>query len=505
MKKEQILVLVIVWTVLIGIGTGIWMLVISPVVAKNQEEAAKKEELQIIHQTSADSKYKINLNFALDSFSGYSIFRSEQFVEELANKRIKLNLVDDGADYKKRFALLENDEVQIAAFTVDALIKQSQKHCPVVIIGVIDETRGADAIVAYKTAIKNVDDLNSADVKFVLTMDSPSETLTRVVQTYFGLNNTNSNSFIQALNAEDVYQNYRSSKPDEKKAFVLWEPYVSKMLENPNTHVITNSSKFNGYMVDVIVANRDFLAKNRDICDDFMKAYFSALYFHRENMTQLILDDAKKTGTTLNQKQAEALVNGVVWRNTQENFIQFGLQKGKLQHIEDIIINLTNVLKKTKGIKNDPTNGSPNMLYYPEILGDLASSNFHPGSEIIREENLIPSLTDHQWSILTPVGTLDIPQLVFARGSDVLTDQAKVVLNDLVTSLNACPQYYLTIKGNAAKTGNLEANKKLAYKRAKSAEKYLLERGIEPNRVKAIGVEPAGTTSVVFILGQMPY
>ncbi len=49
----------------------------------------------------------------------------------------------------------------MAAFTVDALIKTTaqsgESSPPATIVALIDETRGADAMVAYKSAVKNVE------------------------------------------------------------------------------------------------------------------------------------------------------------------------------------------------------------------------------------------------------------------------------------------------------------------------------------------------------------
>jgi len=61
------------------------------------------------------------------------------------------------------------------------------------------------------------------------------------------------------------------------------------------------------------------------------------------------------------------------------------------------------------------------------------------------------------------------------------------------------------VRGNASLRGDPEANKKLAQDRAKTAEKYLTDGGIDSSRVRAVGVEPSGRTAVTFLLGEPPY
>jgi ABC-type nitrate/sulfonate/bicarbonate transport system substrate-binding protein len=508
MSKGKILVVSFVWLALLGSIVLSYKLLYVPHRNSQKAKADAEQKNKILTQTGDSSRYDIQINFALDSFSGYSVLRSKEFTEELAYKRIKLNLVDDSANYEQRIKALQSGEIQMAAFTVDALIKTCGTigELPATIVAIVDETRGADAIVAYKSAITNVDDLNNKSTKFVLTPDSPSETLSRVVMAHFNLSSLSNDSFVKCKDAEEVYKQYRKVKPSEKYAFVLWEPYVSKMLENPNMHKIIDSSQFKGYIVDVIVVNRNFLFSNKDTVQEFVKAYFKCNYNVRNKMTEVVTEDSKEQGTPLSAKQAEALVSGIWWKNTQENYCHFGLKRGNVQHIEDIIVNINRVLLKTGGIAKDPTNGKPNLLYHSEILADIEKSNFHPGAEDVKNDlSELPPLTENQWKGLQPVGKLEIKQLVFARGTDILTEESKQTLDELTETLKTFPQYYVIIKGNASTTGDLEANKALAATRATAAANYLMEKGVHKNRLKASAVEPSGSTSVDFILGQLPY
>jgi len=508
MDKGKLAIAAVVWLVVIASGAMIYKWWFVPTQQQAEQQAKLEEKNKILTETGADSRYDSVLNFALDGFSGYAVLRSQEFANKLGNQRIKLNLIDDGANYPGRLKKIGSGDIQMGVFTIDALIKASHQagSVPVTIVSIIDETRGADAAVSFKKAIPSLDALNHKDTKFVLTPDSPSETLARVVMAHFNLTNLSKDPFIRAKDAEDVYKRYRTAKPDQRQVFVLWEPYVSKILENPNTHRVVDSSRFKGYIVDVIVVNRNFLYSNRDVVSKVVRSYFRTNYDFNEKI-ELVLEDAKLTRTPLTQKQAEALVDGLWWKNTQENYCHFGLKRGSnLQHIEDIISNITGVLIKTGGISADPTASKPNLLYYPDILEEMQTSGFHPGVENVRDDKVIlPTLTDHQWGTLQPVGTLSVPRLVFARGTSVLLDQSKRVLDKLVESLNTWPQYYVLIKGDATRRGDIGANKALALARAEAARKYLMEKGIRSNRIKATAVEPSGVTAVNFVLGQLPY
>jgi len=508
-KEKKIITACAVWIVITAIGAIVWKLFVMPHQSAVKEQVKIEEHKKTILQTSSESRYKVQIDFALDSFSGYSIFRSEEFQNELTQKKIKVNITDDSADYNSRLKNLQTGNTQIAVFTIDALIKASATlgDLPATIVCLVDETRGADAMVAYSSAVSNIDALNNANMKFVLTPDSPSETLTRVVMSHFGLSNLSKNPFIVAKDADDVYRQYRASKPGDQQVFVLWEPYVTKMLENPNTQIIVDSSRFRGYIVDVIVCSRDFLLKNEEVVTDFVEAYLRANYFHNKNMAKIVGSDSAKSGTPLSDKQIERLVNGIWWKNTSENFAHMGLNSDRpLQHVEDMLRNITNVLLTTGAMTKDPTDGHPNLLYYDKVLAKLKNNNFHPGVETIRKDSAdLPVLSDSEWDKLVPVGTLQVPPLVFARGTAMMSEQSIATLNDLIAKLASWPSYYLMIRGNASTVGDLEANKILSQARAKIVEQYLLEHGVSKTRVKSVGVEPSGSTSVVFQLGYTPY
>lgn len=506
--KSKLIVVSFIWLVILFVFAAAWKLWWVPSQEEAVEQAAQEAHEEAIRQTGSASKYRTQINFAYDSFSGYSIFRSENFKNNLSQKSLKVNLVDDGANYIERLKGLQSGKYQMAAFTIDALIKASDEigDLPATIVEIIDESRGCDAMTGYKLAIPDLDALNDPEVKFILIENFPAETLSRVVMSHFGLNNVSEKSFIPVANAEEVYRRYRESKPSDKFVFVLWEPYVTKMLENPNVHDLVNSSRFRGYIVDVIVASRDFLVKDEQAVRDFIEAYLSSVYHYRNTMESLVASDAKEAGTPLNDEQIKRLVKGIWWKNTVENYAHMGVESHSLQHIEDMIANITKVLISTGSISSDPANGQPNILYYNKILSDIKNNNFFPGKENLRtESDVLPSLNDEEWSKLTPVGTLKVPKIVFARGTSKVTSQSEITLNELVEKLKTWPQYYLVIKGDASLRGDIEANKALALERAKSVERYLLNHGISSTRVKAVAVEPTGSTDVMFQLGYLPY
>jgi outer membrane protein OmpA-like peptidoglycan-associated protein len=501
----------LVWLVLLAIGVGLWKWVIEPNQVRTAQQRRETHEKESLSKTQGTSKYSQDIAIGLDSFSGYAIFRSETFQSLLAERGTRIRLIDDNANYAARAEALEKGDLQLALFPADALIKISarQSSLPSTIIAIIDETRGADAMVAYRAKYPNIDSLNKKDTRLVLLADSPSETLARVVMHDFDLRQLGANPFVNVNSPEEVIERYRKATPAANEVFITWEPYVSQMLTNDQLHVLVDSSRFTGYIVDCLVVSRDFLLKNQATVEAVLEAYFRALYSFQDRaaMVQLMLDDAKKTKLSLTKEQAERLVGGIQWKNTQENFAHMGLRAGALIHVEDMLSRITNVLVSTGAIDQDPTNGQYNRLFFDQPLASLQTRNFHPGlqNEQVREQAQLVALTDAQWKSLVPVGTLSVPELTFARGSATLTEQSRSVLDELAEKLKSWPQYYLHVRGSASNKGDAEANRLLASKRASTVVEYLLSLGMPSERIRSIEGGPSGEMRVTFEVVQLPY
>ena len=130
------------------------------------------------------------VGLAIDSFSGYGVFRSPEFRENLnkklpPDKRVTLHLVDDKAVYKTRIQTLKKgdkeDGTPLAVFTIDALVNNSALFDapPGKIVLLIDETHGADAIIGNRETFPDAKSMNRKDLKIIGVGDSPSETLAR--------------------------------------------------------------------------------------------------------------------------------------------------------------------------------------------------------------------------------------------------------------------------------------------------------------------------------------
>jgi len=483
-------------------------------------------------ETGSESRYsKGQITLAADSFNGYAIFRTDEFINRQKERGIRFVVKDDQANYKARIDSLKNGDIDMAVFTIDSFIKASAliKQFPGSIVMVIDESSGADGFVAYESAITSLQELNYPEAKIVLTLNSPTEFFARVLVSHLSVNISES-KWVEAEGSTDVLARFKKSDKNSKQAYGLWEPELSQVLEIPGVKLLIDSSKLKGYIIDVLVVNREFLKDHQDMVHDVVEDYQKTLYSYQQGngLADLVRSDAKKSGIKLTDKQVERIVGGIVWKNTLENYAHFGLLSGQeskgLENLEDIIANVSKVLVQTGSMSENPTLGKEHNLFFSQVLSGMKDADFHPGRAVnilsddvgvkldldeIQERAKLSALTDEQWEQLVPEVEMRTVPINFGRGRASITIQGQRDLNELAKNLEAWPDYYLLVVGNASTEGDIEANVQLAKKRSESVVEYLISGGMNENRIKAKASAPSGkgakSRTVEFVLAQKPY
>ena len=527
-KKKRTIIMVASWLVIIGIIGLVYKFVVEPWLRGD-----------LVKETSTQ-RYAHNIKVAHDSFPGYAILRSPAVQNLLDRQGIKLTFVDDKADYVGRARALKSGKVQMAVFTIDAYLKTGSVigEFPGSIVLVIDESKGADAIVAYKRGVPQIPSLSNPRARIVLTPDSPSETLARIMINKMSLPSLPSSWAVETEGAEAAYKKLKSADPDEPYAYVIWEPYVTKALAIEGVHLLLDSSKLKGYIVDVLVVQREFLDSQRELVTHVVQAYLRANYDYNNQpggLALLIQADAKQYGDSLSQNETNKLVKGIEWRNTVENYAHFGVissaeAKGS-ERLEAMIAKITQVLVQTNSIPADPVSGNYEQLFFEGILRSLHHDKFHPGmlnasgtdgldgifvgtasTEQVREETSLNPLSDANWNALAPVAAMKVEPIQFGRGNARILPNSERALKELAATLKSFPQYYLRVVGHTRQEGDPAANRILALQRAEAAAQSLRNSGIPNHRIRAIASKQTSTRmrgaaaqSVTFELLGKPY
>ena len=506
----------------------VWLVILVIAAVAYRILVTDPNEEQLHSDTGSDSRYTHEVKIQADLFSGYAVLRSEEMKKNLRLDQIRLTMVEDEADYDARLSALEDGDVEMAVFTIDSLIMAGAKlgRFPASIVMVIDETKGADAVLAYEESVKTVQDLNSSDAGFILTPSSPSEFLARVVKSHFNLPDLGRDWIIEANGSEAVLKHMKNAARSDKRAYVMWEPHVSQAKALPGVKVLLDSSRIKGLIVDVLVARREYLRDHPDKVRAVIEAYSRAAY-HYQNDANGFAGLVRSDDPSLSGDEAKAVVDGIQWKNTLENYAHFGLvggaAAGDLLTMEDMINNITDILLKTQALDKDPLSGQYTSLYFDRVLSEMQTDNFHPANALaidglgqgtgdlqgVRTNAHLRKLSESQWSSLRAVGDLDVQSIGFRRGSSAISLSSEHELRRLKKMLDNFPSFYLRIVGQARAVGDPEANKRLAESRAQSVGEFLIKEGVPTERMRteaASAGSTAGTAqSVRFEVGQVPF
>lgn len=474
----------------------------------------------LVAQTSTGTAYTSTFTVCGDSFAGYAVVRSPEMKRELGSRGIRLNWVDDAADYTARTKALRDGSCDAAVHTVDADLVTGVElgEFPASMIFVIDESRGADGVVAYQAAVANVQALNQSGTKIVVTPNSPSETLARQMISGMLPVLTAEPWLEQAEGAEAVYKALARSNPSDRKAYVLWEPWLSKALAIDGVARLYDSSATLGAIVDVLVVNRAYLSAHVDDMVFFTAAYFRSLWHYTsqaDGMVGLVMQDAKEMGSELTREQADVTVAGIQWKTTLENYAHMGITprfeaKG-IQSMEEMISGISRFLVRTGKLRENPVEEREHELYYDAVLRELKAQAFHPGGqEQMRGHDELPALDAVQWKALTVVGNLDAKVVVFKRNASELSPEGRRDVSEIARQLKGWPAYYITVEGHArADAADQAAAGELALSRAQSVSEALASAGISKNRVRTVATPSTQHNgegqSVTFVLAQKPF
>jgi outer membrane protein OmpA-like peptidoglycan-associated protein len=361
----------------------------------------------------------------------------------------------------------------------------------------------------------------------VFTPNSPSEFLARIVVGQLSLPRLPEKWYETADGAEEVLKQFRAADPKLRRAYVLWEPYLSEALKVADAHVLFGSNQCANCIVDVLLARRQFLAEHPDLVRAVVETYFRALHSYTSSpsgLAELIAEDAKALGTPLAADQLQRTVAGIEFKGVMDNYVHFGLAPPMpgVQPLEDIFEYVGRILVQTSAIAANPYRGQANRLYYDALVRKLHEEGFHPGKkqELVsgfgpgaadlpqaHAAEELPALTEADWAKLVAVGTARVPPIGFRRGTAEVSELSQADLDHLAQQLTAWSTYYIRVIGKTRAEGDSAANAALAGERAAAVLAYLRSRGVGASRLRAEAAKesPGSAAEVSFVLLQRAY
>lgn len=452
----------------------------------------KLDERELV-ESSSGVKIKATINIAVDSWIGYFPLCSKPMKSRMRSMGYNLVCTDDKADLDSRIKNLKEKNIQMAVATVDSYLSLGKKYdFPATIIAVIDESKGGDALIAHKDKIKSVDTLKKEkNYKIAFTPSSPSEHLLRGISEHFSVDYLRDSKKwrVETDGSEAALKQLVEGKVD---AAVLWEPDVSKALENDNFIKILGTEDTKKLIVDVLLVERSFSKENSEAVDILLANYYRTLKNYTSNEAELVRDVMEETRQ--GEEAVKNMLKGVAWVNLHDNATQWlGIARGSYRSdgLIDTIESTIDILKANKVISSNPLpHQDPLVIMNTSLVENLYAQgmkDMDESEEVVQEE--FRELTVSQWGALREVGTLKVQPITFQSGTDILDDEGKEELKKAAKNLAHYPNFRIIAKGHSGLNGDEEENYKLSEQRAKAVAGYLTsELALHKNRIKAKGL-----------------
>lgn len=490
-RTEPALILAFVITASLSVG-GLWLLnKVSPGLIPGLSSPTASQT----DGNSTNPQQKVQLTILGDTFSGYSTFRSAAFQDALKESGISLRYEDE-FDQKKRGERLNQGQADLLVTTLDQFLKQKPAGK---IVGLIDRTVGADAVVLntrkYPT-LKSLLDLNQLvnqsrakgqSLGMTFAGDTPSEYLALVLDTKFEAFNLQD---FQVNKVEDASAAWKQLQdPNQNVAIaVIWEPFVTQARQKGYT-VVLSSKDAPEAIVDVVIASHRLLQSQPQVISEFLEAYYRRIDSNVRDGSQLqaqIAEDGQ-----LSAGDAAAILQGIDFFTAAE--AQTWMTSGMLTRR----INSTAAVLALTGRLNQVPQ-KPDALFTNQFI-TKAANNTKTLIDLVRADN--PTLADRlsgKGRAIAPIQKLTVSQVKaapaignlqvrgevsFGVGSADLTPAGEKTLNQLVQEINEFNTQTVAVRviGHTSRTGSASINQTLSQQRAQVVVNYLRGKGIQHN------------------------
>ncbi|MEM7350795.1 MAG: phosphate ABC transporter substrate-binding/OmpA family protein [Acidobacteriota bacterium] len=447
-------------------------------------------------RTSDATGVDVTVTIGGDNYLGYWFITSPEMRKQAAQRGIGVQFTDDGGAYSERLAKFAAGEYDAIVLPVNSYLQHGAAvQFPGVIVASIAESQGADGMVGFSDSLPSgkLEDLNDAELQVVYTGASPSEFLLDLTIADFDLDELRGGNRwrVEAGSSRDVYKRAQNNQGD---VFVLWEPDLSRALSLPGMTYVWGSDRFSGYIVDVFVFRRDFLADEPEAAVEFLRTYFRVLTSYANNRDKLIKEI--RQSTDLDEEAIRGILDKIEWFDLEENRrLQFGIERQPGEQVNDGIINTiiscTDVMLRTERLTSDPLEGNPYLITNSSVLEELVASG---GPEAVIEagaaEVVFEALEPADWQRLREVGTFRVEPITFQSWNNQLADDGKESVDKISQLLTHHYRgYRIIIRGHTGPGGDEAANVQLSLERAQAVLQYLKAvHGIAAERLLAEGM-----------------
>ncbi|HSW06761.1 phosphate ABC transporter substrate-binding/OmpA family protein [Aquabacterium sp.] len=349
-------------------------------------------------------------------------------------------------------------------------------------IVIVDNTQGADAVIARDPAIQKIEDLAGKNVALLqytpshgmlidaIESSSMTARAKKQVKTIF-------------IKAEEGTAGVRAAfVAGNVDAAVLWDPDLSLALrEVKGSRVVYSTKTATNLIYDVIVCDQRELAKpeNLELFQKFHDGWLEGVTAARANPDQAVdaLIATKEYFKVLASKEGKPFVKGLftnlVWTDLADNARILGLAGG-VNHYERVYARFDEIYRAAGSLANPKSPVVTPQDSYDYRFVKAALQRNVKATEVAAQPTQTFSEQGRATAMASPAAVTKPVAVSFASGSSELSKRAQQVIDkEMVPFIENNGSAYFELSGNSDSVGSASANQALSMVRAKAVADYL--------------------------------
>lgn len=363
---------------------------------------------------------------------------------------------------------------------------------------IVDNTRGADAIIAKDPSIRSVEDL--AGKKLALLQFTPSHgmSIDAIDNSSLSARKKQSVEYVY-IAAEDGLAGVRAAlESGSVDAAALWDPDLSLALRATRGHVVYSTKTASNLIFDVIVCDQRVLndPQGREAVQKLVNGWMKGVDAAKVNPNQAVdaLVKTEEFFTLLAKDEGKPFVktlfDNLLWTGVADNARILGMSGGT-NHYERVYQRFDQIYRAAGALANPKSPViAPQDSFDTSFIRNLYEANVTAQVEAKKVETY--TAVEREQAVQAPA-TVTKPVIVnFGSGQSALSKRAERTIDtDMVPFIENNGSAYFEISGNTDSTGNLAVNSRLSQARAEAVVDYLSRQWEFPReRFKIVGNGP---------------
>ncbi len=350
---------------------------------------------------------------------------------------------------------------------------------------VVDNTQGADAVIATDPGIQSIEDLAGNAIALLQYTPSDGMVIDAIDNSSLTARRKNSIKFVY-INPDEGLAGVRAAlESGNAKAAALWDPDLSLALTGiPGAHVIYSTATATNLIYDVMVCDMKHLSNpaNDAAFSGFVSGWLQGVDAAEKdpnNAVQALIDTEEFFALLAEEKGRDfvaKLFDQLVWTGLEDNARILGMAGGT-NHYERVYKRFDGIYRKAGALANPASPVvNPQDSFEYKFVKKLVDANAQAQADAAKPQftfSEAQAKTAHavQAQLTKPI------EINFDTGSATLNKRSEKTIDDeMVPLIENNGAAYFEVSGNTDSTGSRGTNMKLSQERARVVVDYLVKQ-----------------------------